>query len=231
MAKKKPNRSDRCMAVEYGGATAAVKLPAVHPTRRHPLIPGAFGTPAMTAVLLSCPIMADLVARHIPPRIETVQPFLSLVDAIVSQQISGKAADSIMARLQSLVAIRPGAIATADLRLLRRAGLSRAKARYVRALGRFALAGGLRGLARRSDAEIVERLTQVDGVGPWTAEMFLIFCLQRPDVWPVGDGGVQRAGLRLYGAKTPKALERIGDRFRPFRTSAAWYFWRSLEDG
>jgi DNA-3-methyladenine glycosylase II len=184
----------------------------------------------MTTVLLSCPIMADLVARHVPPRFEPVEPFPSLVDAIVSQQISGKAAASIMGRLRTLVPIRPRAIAGAELRLLRRAGLSRAKARYVRELGRFTVAGGLRGLAGLTDAEIVERLTQVNGVGTWTAEMFLIFSLQRPDIWPVGDGGIQRAGLRLYGAKTPKALARVGERFRPFRTSAAWYLWRSLED-
>ncbi|HTS89842.1 MAG TPA: hypothetical protein VMG41_15215 [Gemmatimonadales bacterium] len=185
----------------------------------------------MTSVLLGCPIMADLVARHTPPRFKTVRPFPSLVDAIVSQQISGKAADSILARLRTMVPIRPAALATADTRTLRRAGLSRAKARYVKALGRFAVKGGLRGLARQEDAAIVQRLTEVDGVGVWTAEMFLIFCLKRPDVWPVGDGGIQRAALRLYGARTRRALERVGDRFRPFRTTAAWYLWRSLEDG
>jgi DNA-3-methyladenine glycosylase II len=172
--------------------------------------------------------MAGLVARHRPPTIEPQRPFPSLVDAIVSQQISGKAAESIMARLRGLVPIRPAALAEADLRRLRRAGLSRAKAVYVRELARFAANGGLRGLGRLPDDAVVERLTSVKGVGVWTAEMFLIFSLGRPDVWPVGDGGVQRAALSLYGVKTPRKLSALGDRFRPFRTYAAWYLWRSL---
>ncbi len=174
--------------------------------------------------------MADLVARHAAPRFEPQAPFPSLVDAIVSQQISGKAAASIMARLCGLVPIRPAALAEADLRRLRRAGLSRAKSTYVRALARFALDGGLRGLSRLPDEAVVERLTTVKGVGVWTAEMFLIFSLNRPDVWPVGDGGVQRAVFRLYGAKTPKAISQVGERFRPWRSHAAWYMWRALED-
>lgn len=180
--------------------------------------------------LLACPIMADLVARHRPPTIVPQPPFPALVDAIVSQQISGKAAASILARLAELVPIRPVTLARADLRRLRRAGLSRAKASYVRELARFAEAGGLRGLGRLSDAEVVERLVQVKGVGVWTAEMFLIFSLDRPDVWPVGDGGIQRAAERLYRVRARSRLQRLGERFRPYRTSAAWYLWRSLED-
>jgi DNA-3-methyladenine glycosylase II len=172
--------------------------------------------------------MAGLVARHRPPGFERRRPFPSLVDAIVSQQISGKAADSIMNRLRSLVPIQPASLARADLRRLRRAGLSRAKAVYLRELARFAEDGGLRGLSRLADGVVVERLTSVKGVGVWTAEMFLIFSLGRPDVWPVGDGGVQRAAFNLYGVKTPQKLAALGERFRPFRTHAAWYLWRSL---
>jgi DNA-3-methyladenine glycosylase II len=172
--------------------------------------------------------MAALVARHQPPRFPPQRPFPSLVDAIVSQQISGKAAESIMGRLRGLGPIRPAALAEADLRRLRRAGLSRAKAVYVRELARFAVDGGLQGLRQLPDAAVIERLTSVKGVGVWTAEMFLIFSLGRPDVWPVGDGGVQRAALNLYGVNTPKRLAQLGDRFRPYRTHAAWYLWRSL---
>jgi DNA-3-methyladenine glycosylase II len=172
--------------------------------------------------------MADLVARHRPPVFPGERPFPALVDAIVSQQISGKAAESIMNRLRELVPVRPAMLAVADLRRLRRAGLSRAKASYVRELARFAQAGGLRGLHRLSDEAVVERLTSVKGVGVWTAEMFLIFSLGRPDVWPVGDGGVQRAAMNLYGVKNLKRLALLGDRFRPYRTHAAWYLWRSL---
>ncbi len=180
--------------------------------------------------LLGCPIMADLVARHRPPVIEPQRPFPSLVDAIVSQQISGKAAASILTRLAELVPIRPATLAAADLRRTRRAGLSRAKAQYIRELARFAEAGGLRGLSRLPDDAVVERLVQVKGVGVWTAQMFLIFSLGRPDVWPVGDGGIQRAAQQLYGVRARSRLERLGERFRPVRTSAAWYCWRSLED-
>ncbi|HSB52838.1 MAG TPA: hypothetical protein VLD58_00705 [Gemmatimonadales bacterium] len=178
--------------------------------------------------LLACPIMAELVAKHQAPAFEQQRPFPALVDAIVSQQISGKAAASILARLKTLVPIAPAALAEADLRRLRRAGLSRAKAVYVRELARFAVEGGLRGLRRLPDDAVVERLTSVKGVGVWTAEMFLIFSLGRPDVWPVGDGGVQRAAMNLYGVRNVKQLARLGDRFRPYRTHAAWYFWRSL---
>lgn len=184
----------------------------------------------MHEALLRCPIMADLVARHVPPRFEPQQPFPALVDAIVSQQISGKAAASIMGRLRELVPVRPATLAVADLRTLRRAGLSCAKATYVRELARFSRLGGLRGLRRLPDEAVVERLTQVKGIGVWTAEMFLIFSLHRPDVWPVGDGGVQRSGLLLYGARTPRQLAAVGERFRPVRTSAAWYMWRALDD-
>lgn len=184
----------------------------------------------MHEVLLRCPIMADLVARHIPPRFEPQQPFAALVDAIVSQQISGKAAASIMGRLRELVPILPARLAVADPRTLRRAGFSRAKATYVRELARFSQAGGLRGLRRLPDETVVERLVQVKGIGVWTAEMFLIFSLHRPDVWPIGDGGVQRSGLALYQARTPKQLAAVGERFRPVRTSAAWYLWRALDD-
>lgn len=186
--------------------------------------------PAPHEALLACPVMADLVARHAPPRFARQRPFPSLVDAIVSQQISGKAAASIMARLRSLVPIRPDDLADAELRRLRRAGLSRAKAVYVRELARFAADGGLRGLGRLGDEEIVSRLTAVKGVGVWTAEMFLIFSLGRQDVWPIGDGGIQRAAMNLYKARTPKAMSALGERFRPVRSHAAWYLWRSLAD-
>ncbi len=178
--------------------------------------------------LLACPVMAGLVATHRPPELEPRRPFPALVDAIVSQQISGKAAESILKRLKTLVPVTPARLATADPRRLRRAGLSRAKAMYVRDLARFAQAGGLRGLGRLPDEAVVERLTSVRGIGVWTAEMFLIFSLNRPDVWPVGDGGVQRAALQLYGIRNLKKLALLGERFRPFRTHAAWYLWRSL---
>lgn len=205
-------------------------LPSGSPVRKGGYVTQTMTVPLFTPAepLLACPVMAGLVEKHRPPLIEPQRPFPSLVDAIVSQQISGKAAESIMNRLRELVPITPATLASADLRRLRRAGLSRAKALYVRELARFAVAGGLRGLHRLPDEAVIERLTAVKGIGVWTAEMFLIFSLGRPDVWPVGDGGVQRAAFNLYGVRTPKKLAQLGERFRPVRTYAAWYLWRSL---
>jgi DNA-3-methyladenine glycosylase II len=172
--------------------------------------------------------MADLVARHRPPGFRPRRPFPSLVESIVSQQISVKAADSIMAKLRATVPIDPKSLARTDPRKLRRAGLSRAKALYVRELAKFADQGGLRGLSRLEDQQIIERLTTVKGIGVWTTEMFLMFSLGRPDVWPIGDGGIQRALIKLYQARTPKQMMEIGERYRPVRSQAAWYLWRSL---
>lgn len=186
-------------------------------------------SPAMNQVLQSCPIMAGLCARHGPVRLERRQPFESLVDAIVSQQISGKAADAILGRIRARIPMLPAALAAADPRRLRRAGLSRAKAVYVRELARFTDQGGLEGIEDLNDAEVVERLTSVKGIGVWTAEMFLIFSLNRLDVWPVGDGGLQRAARNLYRVRTPRSLLKLGDRFRPLRSHATWYLWRSLD--
>jgi DNA-3-methyladenine glycosylase II len=175
--------------------------------------------------------MSDLVARHRPPAFRPRRAFPALVDSIVSQQISVKAADSIMGKLKASVPIEPEALAKADPRKLRRAGLSRAKALYVRELAKFAVGGGLRGLSRLEDQAIIERLTAVKGIGVWTTEMFLMFALGRPDVWPIGDGGIQRALVKLYRARTPKQMMEIGERYRPVRSHAAWYLWRSLTDG
>jgi len=184
----------------------------------------------MNEAFLTCPIMSGLCQRHGPMQLAPQPAFVALVDAIVSQQISGRAAEAILARLRARVALRPRALAGAHPATLRAAGLSRAKVRYVRELGRFAAQGGLRGLDRLSDEAIIARLTAVKGIGTWTAEMFLIFSLHRPDVWPIGDGGIQRAAGLLYRANTPKALTALGERFRPYRSHAAWYLWRSLSE-
>lgn len=180
--------------------------------------------------LRTCSVMAELVDRHRPPGFRPRRPFPSLVESIVSQQISVKAADSIMARLKATVPIDPESIAKVDPRKLRRAGLSRAKALYVRELAKFADKGGLRGLSRLEDQQIIERLTAVKGIGVWTAEMFLMFSLGRPDVWPLGDGGIQRALIQFYNVKTPKQMMEIGERYRPVRSHAAWYLWRGLQN-
>jgi DNA-3-methyladenine glycosylase II len=157
------------------------------------------------------------------------RPFPSLVEAIVSQQLSTRAADTIIARLRQRTPFIPDAIQQIDSRRLRSAGLSRSKVSFLKALARFTAAGGLRGLRHLPDETVIERLTGVKGIGVWTAEMFLIFSLSRPDVWPVGDGGVQRAARNLYGAAKAEELQALGERFRPYRSHAAWYLWRALE--
>jgi DNA-3-methyladenine glycosylase II len=180
-------------------------------------------------VLGRCPIMSELRERHGPARLRTRPGFPSLVNAIASQQISGRAADTILGRLRKQVGSTQRVLATAHLRRLRATGLSRAKALATRDLARFAQAGGLRGLSRLSDEAVVERLIQVRGIGTWTAEMFLMFSLGRTDVWPIGDGGVQRAAAQLYGAVDRDALLALGEQFRPWRSHAAWYLWRALD--
>ncbi|HET8567801.1 MAG TPA: DNA-3-methyladenine glycosylase [Candidatus Limnocylindria bacterium] len=162
-------------------------------------------------------------------------PFGSLLRSIVGQQLSVAAARSIFARL---VEANGGTSPTPEelLRLragtLRRAGLSAAKVEYVRDLARHVLRGDLelRALRRLDDEEAIERITAVKGLGRWTAEMFLMFHLRRPDVFPVGDLGVRRAIERAYGREmpTPQELRAIAERWRPYRTLASLYLWESL---
>ncbi len=167
------------------------------------------------------------------------QPFEALVTAVTHQQLNGTAAMTILKRV---IALYPGKKfpapedlrATSDERL-RRAGLSRAKAAALKDLADKTLSGvvpSLRAAAKLSDAELIERITTVRGVGPWTVEMLLMFTLGRPDVLPVADYGVRKGFAVTYGRKelpTPKELLAHGERWRPHRTTAAWYLWRALE--
>ena len=171
---------------------------------------------------------------------KTRRLFGALAEAIVYQQLSGKAAATIYSRLCALFprakdGPTPRQILTATDAQLRSAGLSRAKTAALRDLARHAEAGEIPSLAaarRMADDEIVERLTRVRGIGRWTAEMLLIFRLGRGDVLPVHDYGVRKGFAVAYGKRklpAPKALERHGERWRPYRTAASWYLWRALE--
>ena len=167
------------------------------------------------------------------------QPFEALVSAVTHQQLNGTAAMTILKRV---IALYPGKkfpapedlLGTADERL-RSAGLSRAKAAALKDLADKTLSGvvpSLRAVSKMSDAELIERLTTVRGVGPWTVEMLLMFTLGRPDVLPVADYGVRKGFAVAYGLAelpTPKELLAHGERWRPHRTTAAWYLWRALE--
>jgi DNA-3-methyladenine glycosylase II len=187
------------------------------------------------------PVMAGLIARAGPLAIRAPRdpdPFVELAQAIAYQQLAGRAAAAIWARVAALFdgAMSPAAVLATPDEAFRGAGFSAAKTRSVKDLAEKAAAGvvPLERLRRMRDDEVVARLSEVRGIGRWTAEMFLIFTLRRMDVWPVLDYGV-RNGFRIaYGlpeVPTPKALEPEGDRFRPYRTVAAWYCWRAVELG
>ena len=186
------------------------------------------------------PVMRDLVRAHGPCGLAERQhgdPFKALVRAIVGQQLSTKAAATIFARFEALFDTFPSAAevrAVPDERL-RGVGLSGQKTSYIRDLCRHIEEGDLpiAALDRMDDEAVVDALTQVKGVGRWTADMFLIFRLQRLDVLPVGDLGIVNAVQRAYKlrkAPTPDRLTRIGDAWRPYRSVACWYLWASLNN-
>jgi DNA-3-methyladenine glycosylase II len=162
--------------------------------------------------------------------------FLILVRSIISQQISSKAAAAIYARLEQAAPRRkvtPAAIRALSEEALRSAGLSAAKARSLQDLAEKILSGAvpLRELPGKSDEEVIACLLPVRGIGRWTAEMFLIFCLGRLDVLPVADWGLRVGVQRQYGLDEPPGkahLVELAEPWRPYRSIATWYFWRSL---
>jgi DNA-3-methyladenine glycosylase II len=163
--------------------------------------------------------------------------FDHLARAIVYQQLAGKAAAAIHGRLLGLYGDRPPTpaelLATSALRL-RRAGLSRQKLGYLRDLARRVHSGALplSNLSQLPDEAAIEILTEVKGIGVWTAQMFLMFRLGRPDVLPTLDFGIRnamRVAYRLRGMPKPAHMERIAAPWRPYRTVACWYLWRSLD--
>jgi DNA-3-methyladenine glycosylase II len=181
---------------------------------------------------------AELIDRFGLERpVITADPFVALVGSIVQQQISMGAANAIYGRLRALCPRRrvtPAALLALDDATLRGAGLSRQKIRYTRELAAHFADGRLRSarLRRMTDDEVIAATTRVVGIGRWTAEMLLIFCLERPDVWPVDDLGLRKAVQRFCRKRAmpaPRAIERLADPWRPFRSYATWYLWRSLE--
>jgi DNA-3-methyladenine glycosylase II len=165
-------------------------------------------------------------------------PFVALVRAILSQQLSGKAADTIYGRVVALVEPAGGLSARTILDLeparLRAAGVSGPKISYLRDLATRAADGALdlHGLEMRPDDEVVAALTAVKGLGRWSAEMFLMFRLHRPDVFPVADLGIVKGMQMLTGMKRrpkPRTMLRMAEAWRPYRTVAAWYLWRLLD--
>jgi len=207
----------------------------VKPDRRTPDKP-AYWDQAKRSLARGDPVMAAIIRRH--PRVHLVprgDPFHTLARAIVGQQISVKAAQSVWNRLVEHVSVvSPETLIRARTTHLRICGLSGRKCEYIRDLARRFADGKVHvhRWPQMEDEAIVEDLTQVRGIGRWTAEMFLMFNLLRPDVFPLDDLGLQK-GLRLAyhgGRKVSLAtLRRRGETWRPWRSVATWYLWRSLD--
>jgi DNA-3-methyladenine glycosylase II len=187
------------------------------------------------------PAMAGLIDRIGPPKLRPrrLTPFQSLVHAIIHQQLSGQAAGTILARFRALFGgdgfPSAEAVLAASPERLRSAGLSRPKTGYLLGIAQKAVDGHIPSLDecdRMSDDELLSRLTEVKGVGRWTVEMLLIFNLGRPDVLPVHDLGVRKGFQFTYRKRKlpePEQLARFGQRWAPYRTTAAWYLWRAAD--
>ena len=186
------------------------------------------------------PILATVIRKHKTRSLldtPSMDPFPALVRTITAQQISTKAAATIHGRL---VALMPRGVTPAEMMALtddqlRTAGLSRQKTAYLRDLAVKVEGGALpvHSLHELTDEAVIEAIVKVKGLGRWSAEMFLMFRLRRPDVLPVDDLGIVNAMQRLYGLRKrpkPDRMKKIAEPWRPYRTVACWYLWRSLEN-
>ncbi|HWC72870.1 MAG TPA: hypothetical protein VG454_02960 [Gemmatimonadales bacterium] len=183
--------------------------------------------------------MAQLIDRNEPFRLPKpgTRHFAALAESILYQQLAGAAAAAIHKRFLALFDrdLSPDAVLALHPRRLRAAGLSRSKVAAIRDLAAKIVDGTVRlhRIGRLADEDIVTSLSVVRGIGQWTAEMFLIFQLRRLDVWPIGDYGVRKGYALAYGLRklpTPAELLALGERFRPYRTVAAWYCWRAVSE-
>ncbi len=193
---------------------------------------------AMVALKAADPVLSGLIDRVGPYRIRYLEPdFETLVKSIVYQQLSGKVAATIFARLRAAAGdgrLTPEAALKLAPQRMRTLGLSRQKIGYIRDIARHTLSGeaDFATLPGMKDEAVIEALTGLRGVGVWTAHMFLIFALRRKDVLPVGDLGIRAAVKKAYGLEsmpTPSEVEQVGEKWRPYRTIASWYLWRSQE--
>ena len=216
------------MRANSSGLTTAEITPTPHAPE--------YWQPACADLAAADPVMAKLIATY-PDAIlaNRGDPFQTLLRAIVGQQISVKAADSIWARFATLVGeLTTQRVADLDADALAACGFSRRKVEYVQDLARHFIDGRIAPArwTNEDDETVINELVDVRGIGRWTAEMFLIFYLRRADVWPVDDIGLQKAVALHYQSgerPTPKQLRIIGEQFAPWRTVATWYLWRSLD--
>lgn len=186
------------------------------------------------------PVLRNLVRLHGTPRVPRPRSgethFSSLTRSILSQQLAGSAAAAIHRRFVDAVGgtVTPESVLATPRARFRESGLSGAKSAAILDLADKVTSGevSLTRIGRLSDDEVVALLTGVKGIGPWTAQMFLLWRLQRPDVWPVQDLGVRVGYGQAWGLTEPPGpadLEQLGDRFRPYRSTVAWYCWRAAE--
>jgi DNA-3-methyladenine glycosylase II len=184
------------------------------------------------------PVMAKIIAQVGPYRMVYGEPrFENLVRSIVSQQLNGKVARTIFSRLHEAVGLEeltPAGILRLRPEKMRKLGLSAGKTLYIRELAKHTKRGTVifERLPEMDDAEVIDHLTQVKGIGVWTAQMFLMFALRRRDVLPVGDLGIRmamRSAYELEDLPKPADMERIAAFWRPYATVACWYLWRSLD--
>ena len=213
------------------------------PNVPHDFLPAVAGDGHAARALLhlrACdPVLAGIIDAVGAYAIEFLEPcFETLVKSIVYQQLSGKVARVIFARLVEASGgppLRPEPVLKLRAPRLRKVGLSQQKIDYIRDLARQTVSGELdfAALASLPDEEVYRRLTAVKGIGIWTAQMFLIFALRRLNVMPAGDLGIRAAVKKAYGmAEMPKpsAVEELASKWHPYCTVASWYLWRSLED-
>lgn len=206
------------------------------------LLPEAFTPAARRALVRADPVLGALMKRVGPFRLQMKplhSPFSALAESIVYQQLHGRAAATIFGRLCERVghgaALTPEALLATPDAALREAGLSAAKLAAVKDLAQKTREGTVPTLAqvhKMDDAELIERFTQVRGIGQWTVEMLLIFRLGRPDVLPVDDYAIRKGFMLLQGLEEsprPREVLAWGERWRPWRTVASWYLWRSLD--
>jgi DNA-3-methyladenine glycosylase II len=198
-------------------------------------------TPRQAAEILAAadPVLARLVDEAGPPRFPrpTETHFATLVRSVTHQQLAGAAAQAIHGRLVLALGseVTPERLLAVPTPTLRAAGLSGSKVASLQDLATKVLDGTVvfdsRRLARESDDEVIARLTTVRGIGRWSAEMFLMFHLRRLDIWPTGDLGVRKGFGLAWGIPmpTPKALDALGEPYRPYRSIVAWYCWRAVQ--
>jgi len=185
----------------------------------------------------SDPILCGIIERVGEYRIEFRDPdFETLVKSIVYQQLSGRVASVIFGRLAHAAGgkLTPDKVLKLRPSRMRSLGLSKQKTAYIRDLARHTRDGRVvfEELTELPDHAVIERLTQVKGIGEWTVHMFLIFALRRPDVLPTGDLGIRNAIRKAYGmaeVPMPAEIESLAQKWRPYCTVASWYLWRSVE--